>query len=47
VELFLFLGAKGKGIIAVVTGEGLVLKTHWVTSSLDNLVRAWVIQYLM
>jgi hypothetical protein len=46
-ELLLFLNAKGKGIIAIGAGEGFVLKTHWMASSLKNLVRARVIQYLM
>jgi hypothetical protein len=46
-ELLLFLGAKGKGITAIGTSEGLIFKTHWMTSSLNHLVRARVIQYLM
>jgi hypothetical protein len=43
-ELFLFLSAKGKSITAIGTFEGLVLKTHWMTSSLNYLARARVIQ---
>ena len=33
-ELFLLINAERIGFIAVVAGEGLVLKTHWMTSSL-------------
>jgi len=46
-ELLLFLGAKSKRITAIGTLEGLVLKSHWMTSSLNHLVRAWAIQYLI
>jgi hypothetical protein len=46
-ELLLFYSAKGKGIIAIRTGECFVFKTHWMASSLNNLVRARVIQYLI
>ena len=46
-ELFLLLNAERKGIVAVVASEGLVLKTHWMASSLNNLVRARVIQYFV
>ena len=35
-ELFLFLSAKGKSIPAIGTFECLILKTHWMTSSLLN-----------
>ena len=35
-ELFLFLSAEGKGITAIGTFEGFVLKTHWMTSSPNN-----------
>jgi hypothetical protein len=47
VELFLFLNCKRKSVVAVITGECLVLKTHGTASSLNHLVRAWVIQYLI
>ena len=46
-ELLLFLSAKGKTFRAIETFECLVLKAHWMTSSLNYLVRARVIQYLM
>jgi hypothetical protein len=45
-KLFLFLSAKGKRITAIGTFEGLVLKTHRMTSSLNYLARARVIQIL-
>jgi hypothetical protein len=47
VELLLLLSAKGKGFSAIGTSEGFILKTHWMPSSLKNLVRARVIQYLI
>ena len=46
-EMFLFLNAKGESSPAVVTFECLILKTHWMTSSLTNLVGALAIQYLI
>ena len=46
-ELLLFLNVKGKTFRAIETFECLVLKTHWMTSSLGYLVRARAIQYLM
>jgi hypothetical protein len=46
-ELLLFLGAKGKGFSAIGTREGFILKTHWMPSSLKNLVRVRVIQCLI
>jgi hypothetical protein len=46
-ELFLFLSAEGETSPAVGTVECLVLKTHWMTSSLTNLVGARAIQYLI
>jgi hypothetical protein len=46
-EQLLFLSAEGKSITAIGTFEGLVLKTHWMASSLNDLVRVSVIQYLM
>jgi hypothetical protein len=46
-ELLLFVSGEGKGIAAVGTREGFILKTHWMPSSLKNLVRVRVIQYLI
>jgi hypothetical protein len=46
-ELLLFLGAESKGITAIGTSEVFVFESHWMTSSLNHLVRARVIQYLM
>jgi len=46
-KLSLFLSAKGKSITAIGTFDGLVLKTHWMTSSLNYLARARVIQCLI
>ena len=37
-DLLLFRYSEGKGIIAIGTGEGFVLKTHWMASSLKDLV---------
>jgi hypothetical protein len=46
-ELLLFLSGKGKAIPAIGTFKGLVLKTHWMTSSLNYLARVRAIQYLV
>jgi len=46
-EQLLFVSAEGESTTAIGTFEGLVLKTHWMASSLNNLVRAWAIQYLI
>jgi len=46
-ELLLFLSTKGESITTIGTFEGLILKTHWMASSLKNLVGAWAIQYLI
>jgi len=35
-EKFLVLNAKSEVDAAIGAGEGFVLKTHWMTSSLDN-----------
>ena len=35
-EEFLVFGAKGKGSPAIGTLDRLILKTHWMTSSLQN-----------
>lgn len=45
-ELFLFLSAKGKSITAIGTFERLVLKRHWMTSSLLYLARVLATQYV-
>jgi hypothetical protein len=34
-ELLLFICGKGKGIVAVGTGECFVFETHWMASSLN------------
>ncbi|MBA7692836.1 hypothetical protein ES703_101405 [subsurface metagenome] len=45
-EKLLFLYAKGEFIPAVGTFERLVLKRHWMTSSLNYLVRVLATQYM-
>jgi len=40
-EKFLFLSAESESGSTVGALERLVLKTHWMTSSLDILVRVW------
>jgi hypothetical protein len=44
---FLFSGGKSKRGAAIGTLEGLFLKSHWMISSLTDLVGARVIQYLI
>jgi hypothetical protein len=46
-ELLLFIGAVDKSSRAIGTGNGLILKTHWMTSFLKDLAEAKVIQDLM
>jgi hypothetical protein len=46
-ELLLFLGSESKGITAIGTSEVFVFESHRMTSSLNHLVRARAIQYLM
>jgi hypothetical protein len=45
-EKLLLLSAEGEGGSAIGTLERLVLKTHWMPSSLKVLVKVPVIQYL-
>jgi hypothetical protein len=46
-EKLLILNAESESLSAVGTFECLILKTHWMTSSLMNLAGVRAIQYLI